>query len=177
MHCSYFSHSLYNWLLQLSLLNLPAPKINRLRLVLNSGARAVTKTPQVHHITPILKSLNWFNINERMKYNVISLTTGQPSYLRSLLSFPSHRCTRSSYLVTLSPSLNSRLGFANIYLYLSAPVLWNSLSHLIIYVTLLITLLLHLYLTHLSDLPTSVFLKKLKTFLFHSSFPPQSVFT
>jgi len=72
-----------------------------------------------HHITPILKSLQWLKINERIKCKVLSLTyeslkTGQPSYLRSLLSFPSHRCTRSSSLITLSrPSLTSRLKIAN----------------------------------------------------------------
>jgi len=92
------------------LVNLPA---NRLQLVLNSAARAVTKTPICHHITPILKSLHWLKINERIKYKVLSLTykslnTCQPSYLRSLLSFPSHRCTRSSFLISLSrPSLKS----------------------------------------------------------------------
>jgi len=36
------------------LLNLPATQTNRLQLVLNSAARAVTKTPKFHHITPIL---------------------------------------------------------------------------------------------------------------------------
>jgi len=55
----------------------------------NSAARAVTKTPTVHHITPILKSLHRNKINERFKYKVLSLTykslkTGQPSYLRYL---------------------------------------------------------------------------------------------
>jgi len=73
------------------LLNLPATQTNRLQLVLNSDARAVTKTPKLHHSTPILKSLHWLKINEIIKYNVPSLTykslkTGQPSYLRSLLS-------------------------------------------------------------------------------------------
>jgi len=43
-----------------------------------------------------------------------SLKTGQPSYLRSLISFPSHRCTWSSSLIILSrPSLTSRLKIAN----------------------------------------------------------------
>jgi len=37
------------------LLNLPATQTNRLQLVLNSAARAVTETPKFHHITPILK--------------------------------------------------------------------------------------------------------------------------
>jgi len=40
------------------LLNLPAMQTNRLQLVLNTAARAVTKTPKCHHITPILKSLH-----------------------------------------------------------------------------------------------------------------------
>jgi len=44
-----------------------------------------------------------------------SLQTGQHSYLRSLLSFPSHRS-----------SLTARLKIKNSSLYHSAPVLWNS---------------------------------------------------
>jgi len=52
----------------------------------------------------------------------------QPSYLCSLLSFPSHRSTRSSSIITLSrPSLTSRLKIANRSYHHSAPVLWNSL--------------------------------------------------
>jgi len=112
------------------LLNLPASQTNRLQLVLNSAARSVTKTPKFHRITPILKSLHWLKINERIKYKVLFLTykslkTGQPSYLRSLLSFPSHRCTRSSSLITQvsRPSLTSRLKIANRSFYHSAPVL------------------------------------------------------
>ena len=39
-------------------LNLPANQLNRLQLVLNSAARAVTKTSRFHHRTPILKSIH-----------------------------------------------------------------------------------------------------------------------
>jgi len=46
------------------LLKLPATQTNRLQLVLNSAARAVTKTPKFHHITPILKYIYWLKINE-----------------------------------------------------------------------------------------------------------------
>jgi len=115
------------------LLNLPATQTNRLQLVLNSAARAITNTPKFHHITPILQFLHWLKINERIKYKVLShtqksLKTGQPSYLHSLPSFPSHRCTQSSSLITLShPSLTSRLKIANRSFYHSAPVLWNYL--------------------------------------------------
>ena len=93
------------------LLNLPANQTNRLQLVLNSAARAVAKTTKFHHITPILKSLHWLKIDERIHYKVLSLTykslhTGHPSYLRSLLSFAPNRSTRSSSLLTLNrPSI------------------------------------------------------------------------
>jgi len=83
-------------------------------------------------ITPILKSLHWLKIDERIKYKVLSLTytfqTGQPSYHRSLLSFPSNRCTRTSSLTTLSrPSLTSRHKIANRCYYQSAPMSRNNL--------------------------------------------------
>jgi len=71
-----------------------------------------------HNITHLentsLNLSSWLKINERIKYKVLFLTykslkTGQPSYLRSLLSFPSHCCARSSSLITLSrPALTSR---------------------------------------------------------------------
>jgi len=38
------------------LLNVPATQANHLQPVLNSAARAVTKTPKFHHITPVLES-------------------------------------------------------------------------------------------------------------------------
>jgi hypothetical protein len=56
------------------LLNLPATQINRLQLVLNSAARAVTRTQKLHYITPILKSLHWLAITQRIKSKVLSLT-------------------------------------------------------------------------------------------------------
>jgi hypothetical protein len=84
-------HSKINYCNSL-LLNLPATQTNRLQLVLNSAARAVTKTLKFHHITPILKSLHWLTINQRINYKVLFLThkslkTGHPTYLRSLFSF------------------------------------------------------------------------------------------
>jgi len=159
------------------LLNLPANQTNRLQLVLNSAARAVAKTPKFHHITPILKSLHWLKINERIHYKVLSLTykslqTGHPSYLRSLLSFAPNRSTRSSSLLTLNrPSNSSRLKITNRSFYHSAPILWNSLPPYL-------RLISHhpcstpSFNSFPSDLSTSLFLKKLKTHLFHISFPP-----
>jgi len=87
----------------------------------------------LYHITPILKALHWFKINEKIKSEVLShtfksLKTGQLSYLRSLLTFPSNWATRFSSLITLSrPSLTSHHNILSRCFYHSAPVLWNSL--------------------------------------------------
>jgi len=129
------------------------------------------------NITPILKSLHWLKMNEKTKYKVLSLTykslkTGQSSYIRSLLSFSSHRCIESSSPITLSrPSLTSPLKIANRSFYHSAPVLWNNLPSYLRQVVHHVTPS-PISNSPVSDLPTSLFLKTLKTHLFHSSFPP-----
>src|SRR5688572_3761632 len=99
-------------------LNIDTTQINRLQAVQNALARAVTKTPKHHHITPVLKSLHWLKIPERIEYKVISLTnntlqTSQPSYLRQLFTIQPLRPTRSSSSSSLSPSVTSSLKFAN----------------------------------------------------------------
>ena len=53
------------------------------------------------HITPILKSLHWLKVKERIEYKLLSLTykvltTSQPSYLNNLISVQPPRSTRSS---------------------------------------------------------------------------------
>jgi hypothetical protein len=134
---------------------------------------AVTRAPKFHHITPILKSLHWLSINQRIQYKVLCLThkslkTDHPSYLRSLLSSTPRRSIRSSSLNTLNrPSVTSGLKISNRSFYHFAPVLWNSLpSHL-------------RHTAHHStsdsgipELSTSVFLNKLKSHLIQISFPP-----
>jgi Reverse transcriptase (RNA-dependent DNA polymerase) len=98
-------HSKIDYCLSL-LLYFPATHINRLQLFLNSAPHTVTRTPKCHHITPILKSLHWFSINQRIQYKVLCLThkslkTGHPSYLRSLLL--------STLVVLFALHLSSRL--------------------------------------------------------------------
>src|SRR6218665_1344891 len=60
----------------------------RLQTIQNALARAVTKTPKHHHITPILKSLHWVKVLQSIHYKIASLTyntlqTSQPSYIRN----------------------------------------------------------------------------------------------
>ena len=160
------------------LLNLPASHLNRLQLVLNSAARAVTRTSKFRHISPILKDLHWLKINERVHYKVLSLTykilsTNQPSYLRTLLDIQTVRSTRSSSIITLiRPSNPSRLKLNNRSFYHQAPALWNSLP-----ADLRIpsdNFLTTCSISNSSPFALSApnFHKKLKTFLFYHSFPP-----
>jgi exonuclease III len=153
------------------LLNLPSTQTKRLQLVINSAARAVTKSPKFHHITPILKSLHWLNINERIQYKVLSLTyktlsSSRPAYLHSLVNLSHSRSTRSSSLVTLNrPSNPSHLQITNRSFYHTAPALWNRLPSEF-------RQLAPLSSTSPLAISPTLFHKKLKTHLFHSSFPP-----
>jgi len=66
----------------------------------------VVKAPKSSLITPILRSLHWLKINERIEYKLSLtykvLTTSQPDYLHNLISVQSSGRTRSSSVVTLA---------------------------------------------------------------------------
>ena len=55
-------------------LNLPRCQPDRLQLILNSAARAVSQTPRFTHISPVLKSLHWLKIDQRIHYKILSIT-------------------------------------------------------------------------------------------------------
>jgi len=68
--------------------NLPSYQLQQIQ---NSLARAVVKAPKSSHITPILQSLHWLKVNERIERKLLSLTykvltTSQSSYLNNLIS-------------------------------------------------------------------------------------------
>ena len=78
------------------------------------------KAPKSSHITPILRSLHWLKINERIEYELHSLTykvltTSQPTtYIILSLFSPQVELARSSSLVTLTrPPVSSSLEIAN----------------------------------------------------------------
>ena len=63
--------------------NLPKSQITRLQQIQNSLARAVVKAPKSCSITPILRSLHWLKITERIEYKLLSLVTGS-SYKKAV---------------------------------------------------------------------------------------------
>ena len=139
------------------------------------------RSPRFTHISPILRSFHWLKIDQRIQYKVISLTyktlqSQKPSYLYNLLNIQTNTPTRSSTSVTLQrPTVNSRLKITDRSFTHHAPVLWNSLPRD-----------LRQPATHSSHtdvscstaqlaLPAPQFLSRLKTHLFHKSFPTYSL--
>jgi hypothetical protein len=154
-------------------LGLPKTELGRLQLIQNALGRVVANTKLHDHITPTLQSLHWLKIQERITYKIVSVTydvlaTAKPSYLSNLLTIQPARCTRSSKLITLyRPAVTSSRAILNRSFRYSAPILWNSLPP---------------ELRHPKDsgspgtnlLSKSTFLSKLKTHLFHKSYPASS---
>src|SRR6218665_160050 len=73
--------------------------IKRLHTIQNALARAVRKTLKHHHITPVLTSLHWLKVPQRIHYKIVSLTystlqTSQPSYIGQLLTIQPPGSTR-----------------------------------------------------------------------------------
>ena len=72
------------------LVNLPACSLEKLQRVLNTAARIVSLRPKSDHITPVLISLHWLPVKQRINYKVIlyvfrCLHDLAPSYLMDLL--------------------------------------------------------------------------------------------
>src|SRR6218665_840704 len=94
-------------------------QIKRLQTIQKALARAVTKTPKHHHTTPVLKSLHWLKIPQRIHYKIVSFTyntlqTSQPSYIRQLLTIQPPGSTRSSSYLSLSrPPVSASLKFCH----------------------------------------------------------------
>jgi len=67
--------------------NLTYSQINRLKQIQNSLARTVVKSPMFSHITPVIKSLHWLKIKERIEYKLLSLKFSLPLSLCIFLNW------------------------------------------------------------------------------------------
>ena len=89
----------------------------------------MVKASKFCHVTPVLKSLRWLKVNERIEYKLLpltykALTTAQPTYLHSLISVQPRRATRSSSVVT---TFSSSLRITNRSFRYALSHLWNQL--------------------------------------------------
>ena len=82
---------------------LPKHLIHRLQRIQNNAARLACKSSKFEHVSPLLQSLHWLPISDRIDYKISSLThsaicgTG-PEYLSELVQIytPSHPLRSSS---------------------------------------------------------------------------------
>ena len=119
-------------------LNISNQQLNRLQLILNSAARAVTKTPKFHdpshysssQITSLAQNYATHTIQNSFTITYKSLQYNKPSSISDLLTIQPTRSTRSSAVVTLQrPPNPSRLKISDRSFYFQAPALWNALPH------------------------------------------------
>jgi len=118
----------------------------------------ITKT--IPHHSPLLRTLHWLPVRQRIDYKVALLTfkvrsTSTPSYLRLLIQDREHgRNLRSTTTALCQPFTTT---FAKRAFRCSAPAAWNSLPK-----------------TVLSSDSVAVFKSRLKTFLFSQAFSSSS---
>jgi len=72
------------------LAGLPASSIHSLQRIQNSAARLVLRKKKSEHITPLLRSLHWLPVSQRLKYKINTLCfkclhKSAPSYLCNCL--------------------------------------------------------------------------------------------
>lgn len=114
------------------LTGLPKKTLRQLQLVQNAAARVLTKTKKCEHITPILKSLHWLPVCQRIDFKIMLLTYKSlhglgPKYLTDMLPLhkPSRPLRSSETNLLIIPRVNTKHGEAGFSYY--ATNSWNKL--------------------------------------------------
>jgi len=144
------------------LVGLPAYLVRRLQSVQNAAARLIYNLRRFDHVTDALVTLHWLRIPERIVYKIAVLTYkvlhgSAPGYLGPVVrvaDLPGRRALRSasSSRLVVPPFKLSTIG--NRAFPVAGPQVWNDLPEDI---------------TSVQSLST--FRRRLKTYLFHRSFP------
>ena len=112
----------------------PKKLLHKLQKVQNNAARLICRTPKFDHISPVLHTLHWLPVEQRIEYKWLllafkSVNNDGLSYLSDLLKFYiSSRQLRSSSDTRLLRIPSFRLkSFGERKFSYQASVLWNSL--------------------------------------------------
>lgn len=109
--------------------------LTRLQRVQNAAARVLTGTKKHEHITPILRSLHWLPVTQRIRFKVLTLVHKalydpcSPIYIRDLLSVhvPNRDLRSGSRKLLAVPSLPDALNCENRAFSIAGPKLWNTI--------------------------------------------------
>ena len=111
---------------------LPKKSIRQLQLIQNAAARVLTKTKKVDHITPVLRSLHWLPVCQRIDFKILLLVYKAlnglgPKYISDLLVRyePSRPLRSSGTALLFVPRVRTKQGEAAFSFY--APHIWNKL--------------------------------------------------
>ena len=71
--------------------------ISKLQRVQNAAARLITNTPRYDHITPVLRSLHWLPVKERVTFRILTLSFKAihglaTDYIQSLVTLQCPSC-------------------------------------------------------------------------------------
>ena len=137
----------------------PKYLLNRLQKIQNNSARIVSRCRRRDHITPILSSLHWLQVKDRIDFKIALLTFKSlhglaPAYIRDLITpYQPHRSLRSLNLSLLRKPKSRTKTYGDRSFAVCSPHVWNHLpSHI----------------RQLDDLDT--FKTALKTHLFTTSY-------
>ena len=118
-----------------ALSGIPVSHLRPLQRIQNSAARLVTLSRKSEHVTPILKSLHWLPIRQRIIFKVLLMTYKiinglAPEYLSNLISLRSSSSLRplrssTTLQLTLGPRTNTSYGDRAFSVF--APIQWNKL--------------------------------------------------
>jgi len=108
--------------------------LSRLQLVQNAAARMLTGTRKREHISPVLSSLHWLPVKQRIEFKVLlfaykGLHGLGPPYISDLLSTHHNavRNLRSSSSLQLTVSRTRLKSKGDRAFSVAAPQLWNNL--------------------------------------------------
>ena len=114
------------------LAGITSDQIARLQRILNNSARLIFRKKRSEHVTPMLISLHWLPIKQRIEYKLATLAfryfdgTLPPYLSHCLSSYTPHRSLRSSSDKLLCvPRVNLKSAGARSFQY-QAPCVWNS---------------------------------------------------
>eukprot|EP00057_Strongylocentrotus_purpuratus_P002322 XP_003724284.1 PREDICTED: uncharacterized protein LOC100888279 [Strongylocentrotus purpuratus] len=135
--------------------------LTKLQHIQNTAARLLTRTRKYEHITPILRSLHWLPIPQRIQFKVLLLTYKArnglaPAYINGLISTKVQTSSirlrsSSSVHLQLSSGPRTHTRYGDRAFSVCAPKLWNNLP------------------VSVRESPTlDTFKRRLKTYLFNT---------